>query len=99
LINTIRLVKFILRQFDKTSSLPIASEKDYLKFIVDKLPELRDIFDHRRIYLDKISQVDSLFPICIFHEYLLNGIDFLRYIHKIDGVYSTTTRKIVVENC
>jgi hypothetical protein len=100
LINTIRLIKFLLHQLNKTSSLAIATEKDYLKFVNNHIPELRHILDHRRIHLDKISHLktDPLFPICIFHEYLLNGIDFLCYINKIDGVYSTT-RKTVVENC
>jgi hypothetical protein len=100
LINVIRLIKFILHQLNKTSSLPIATEKDYLKFVSDNIPELRDILSNRRIYIDKItnSKSNQLFPICIFHEYLLNGINFLCYINKIDGVYSTT-RKTVVEKC
>jgi hypothetical protein len=99
LINIIRLMKFILQQLNKTSSLPLATEKDYLKFVTNNIPELRHILDHRCIYIDKKtnSKTDQLFPICIFHEYLLNGINFLCYINKIDGVYSTT-RKAVVEN-
>ncbi|CAF3425492.1 unnamed protein product [Rotaria sp. Silwood1] len=100
LINIVRLMKYILEQLSKTSCLPISTERDYLKFIHDNIPELRHILDNRRIYIDKISSTnnDQLFPICIFHEYLLNGINFLYYINKIDGIYSTT-RKIVVEIC
>ena len=100
LINIIRLIKFVLQQLNKTSCLPLATERDYLKFLRDHLPELRHIFDRRCIYLDRIpnSKANQLFPICIFQEYLLNGIHFLCYINKIDGVYSTT-RKTVVEKC
>lgn len=93
LINLIRLVNFILERLKKTSMIPLATEREYLKFVADQMPELRHILDHRRIYLEKISSIDSLFPSCLFREYLLNGIDFLCYIHKIDGVYSTK-RKI-----
>ncbi|CAF2854547.1 unnamed protein product [Rotaria sp. Silwood2] len=100
LINIVRLMKYILEQLNKTSCLPISTEKDYLKFIHDNIPELRHVLDNRRIYIDKMSSTnnDQLFPICIFQEYLLNGINFLYYINKIDGIYSTT-RKIVVEKC
>ena len=98
LINTIRLLKFILQQFHSTPSIFIGTEKEYLKYIVDQLPELRTILDPRRIHLDKLPQPLPSFPVCIFHAYLLNGIDFLRYIHKIDGVYSTT-KKLVVKDC
>ncbi|CAF1175599.1 unnamed protein product [Rotaria sordida] len=100
LINIVRLIKYILEQLNKTSYLSISTEKDYLKYIHDDIPELRHILDNHRIYIDKISNRnnDKLFPICIFQEYLLNGINFLYYINKIDGIYSTT-RKIVVEKC
>lgn len=71
--------------------IPIATEGEYLQFLADQIPSLRSILDHRRIYLQKISpiSIDSPYPICIFREYLLNGIDFLCYMHKIDGVYNT----------
>jgi len=95
LINIIRLIKFILQQLNKNLSLPIATEKEYLKFLSNNIPELRHVLSNRCIYIEKLNQV---FPICIFHEYLLNGIDFLCYINKIDGIYSTT-RKTVVEKC
>lgn len=100
LINIVRLVKFILEQLNKTSCLPISTEKDYLKLIYDNIPELRDILDNRRIYIDKMaySKNDQLFPVCIFHEYLLNGINFLYYINKIDGVYNTTRNTVVEKN-
>ncbi len=94
LINIIRLIKFILQQLNKISYLPMATEKEYLKFVSNNIPELRHVLSNRCIYIDKLNQV---LPICIFHEYLLNGINFLCYINRIDGVYSTTTRKTVVE--
>jgi len=74
----------------------MATEKEYLKFVSNNIPELRHVLSNRCIYIDKQNQV---LPICIFHEYLLNGINFLCYINRIDGVYSTTTRKTVVEKC
>jgi hypothetical protein len=100
LINIIRLIKFLLQQLNKTSCLPIATEKDYLKLLHDNIPELRHILDIRRIHIDKTTNTkpDQLYPICIFQEYLLNGINFLCYINKIDGVYSTTS-KTVVKKC
>lgn len=84
-------MNFIVEQLKKTSVIPLATEREYLKFIVDEIPQLRSILDHRRIYLEKFSSsaMDISFPICLFREYLLNGIDFLCYTHKIDGVYST----------
>ena len=84
-------MNFILEQLRKTSGVPMATEGEYLQFVVDRIPSLRHILDYRRIYLEKISpsSIDCLFPICIFREYLINGIDFLCYIHKIDGVYNT----------
>ena len=100
MINIIRLIKFTLQELNKTSSLSIATERDYLKFLHDNIPELRHILDKRCIYIDKLtnSKSNQSFPICIFQEYLLNGINFLCYINKIDGVYSTT-RRTVVKNC
>jgi len=100
LINIVRLIKFILEKLRHTLYLSIATEKDYLKFVNDNIPELRHILDNRRIYIAKLtkSKHDQLYPICIFQEYLLNGINFLCYINKIDGVYSSA-RKIVVEKC
>ncbi|CAF3212428.1 unnamed protein product [Rotaria socialis] len=100
LINIVRLMKYILQQLNKTSFLSISTEKDYLKFIYDNIPELRHILDNRRIHIDKITKTnhDRLFPTCIFQEYLLNGINFLCYINKIDGIHSTM-KKIVVEKC
>ena len=96
-MNIVRLMKFIFQQFTKTTHLSVATEKDYLKFIQNNIPELRHILDNQCIYIDKIahSRSDQLLPICIFHEYLLNGIDFLCYINKIDGVYSTMRKDIV----
>ncbi|CAF0899116.1 unnamed protein product [Adineta steineri] len=100
LINIVRLIQLILEKLNKTLSLPLATEKDYLKYVNDNIPELKHILDNRRIYMDKQSNMkyDQLYPICIFHEYLLNGINFLCYINKIDGIYSTT-RQNVVEKC
>jgi hypothetical protein len=65
----------------------MATESDYLRYVHDQLPQLRHSLDSRRILLDRIGS--QLFPICIFQEYLVNGIHFLRYVNKIDGVYST----------
>jgi hypothetical protein len=95
--NIVRLIKFVLQHLNKTSFLSIATEKEYLKCLSDNIPELRHVLDNRRIYIDKINH-SKILPVCIFQEYLSNGINFLCYINKIDGVYSTT-RKNVVEKC
>lgn len=98
LINIVRFLKFIQEKLNTIGILVIATENDYLKFIIENIPELRHILDYRRIYLNKSNNdEDNLqLPICLFQEYLCNGIRFLSYINKIDGVYSTT-RKSVVE--
>lgn len=100
LINIVRLLKFITAKLETTASLPIATEDAYLKFVTDNIPPLRHVLDHRRIHLGKHSPAKGhpALPACLFHEYLLNGIDFLCYINKIDGVYSTR-RKALVDKC
>ena len=94
LLNAVRLVQFLLEQLKRTSSLPMATERDYLRHVHDQLPQLRHTLDGRRILLDRLGS--QLFPICVFQEYLVNGIDFLCYANKIDGVYSTR-REAAVE--
>ncbi|UJR23300.1 hypothetical protein I4U23_026315 [Adineta vaga] len=100
LMNIVRLLMFLLKKLDTTGTLSTATENDYLKFVSENIPELTHILDHRRIHLTKsiIDKDVPQLPVCLFREYLCNGIHFLCYINKIDGVYSTT-RKSVVENC
>lgn len=100
LINLVRLVKYIIEQLNKTSCLPLSTEKDYLKFIYENIPGLRHILENRLIHIHKTTDknYDQIFPICIFQEYLLNGISFLCYINKIDGIYHIT-RQNLVEKC
>ena len=91
LINLIRLIKFILEQWNKTSSLPLGTEKEYLQFVHETIPELRSLLTSRRFHLDRLGTSDHLLslPVCIYHQYLLNGINFLCYVNKIDGIHST----------
>ena len=65
----------------------MATERDYLAYVYDHVPQLRHSLDGRRILLDRIGS--QLLPLCVFQEYLCNGIHFLCYANKIDGVYST----------
>ena len=68
------------------------TEQNYLRYIERVIPELRGVLACRRIHLDRMATSSEhlhCYPVCIFHEYLLNGIDFLCYVHRIDGVYST----------
>lgn len=92
LINLVRLVQYLRDQLKTSASLPIATESEYLRFIDQTLPSWKNLLMPRRIHLDRHSSSEDRLPICLFREYLLNGINFLGYIHKIDGVYSTKKR-------
>ncbi|CAF1629389.1 unnamed protein product [Adineta ricciae] len=94
LINIVRLVKYLLEKLKTSGMLAVSREQDYLKFVGEEIPELRHILEHRCIHLAKSDQIPL--PVCLFQQYLRNGIQFLCYIHKIDGVHSIT-KKFVVE--
>ena len=92
LLNLMRLMKFLLVQLEKNSELVMARESDYLKYLSETIIEFRSLLIHRQIALHRsikfCSSYDQPFPICFFLEYLLNGIEFVCQIQKIDGIYS-----------
>ena len=93
LINIVRLVKYLLEKLQTAGMLAVSREQDYLKFVGEEIPELRHILEHRCIHLAKSDYISL--PVCLFQQYLRSGIQFLCYIHKIDGVHSTTKKTVV----
>lgn len=70
------------------STLKIASEIEYLRYVDRNAVGWRNFLFSRRIFLDRHSKTTSQIrlPVCLYREYLLDGIDFLEFISKLDYI-------------
>lgn len=89
-LNFIRLLRYFRNELEKFGFLHVTTEEEFLKFLSDQSIGFRSILMNRRIFLQRSNKTlnNRKFPICLFREYILNAIEFLCSINKIDGVYS-----------
>jgi hypothetical protein len=94
LLNVLRLTSFIRRQFAQQSTWPMSNEGDFLRQLSASILELRSPLMIRLVQLDRSTTATRSYPICLFESYLLNAIECLVSIHKIDGIYGTRRRTV-----